>query len=228
MRHRVADRVGDVDRRRALLDRRRHHLGCELELGARRVHRRELDVLDELARVCDGGAGLPEHVLARGRQLVHDVDVGGRDEGVDPRPLGVRDGTGGRLDVGEVGAREPGDDRTLDVACDLRTASWSPGEAIGKPASITSTPRRASCWAISSFSAGFSEMPGDCSPSRSVVSKISTRSVCEAMMLVLLFGLLLRLLLGWVCGYAAATRYSPRGGRRRSRREPGNIIRAEA
>jgi hypothetical protein len=55
------------------------------------------------------------------------------------------------------------------------TASKSPGEVIGKPASITSTPRRDSCWAISTFSAVFSEMPGDCSPSRSVVSKMWTR-----------------------------------------------------
>ena len=54
------------------------------------------------------------------------------------------------------------------------TASKSPGEAIGKPASMTSTPRRASWWAISSFSPVFSEMPGDCSPSRSVVSKMRT------------------------------------------------------
>ena len=56
------------------------------------------------------------------------------------------------------------------------TASKSPGEAIGKPASMMSTPRRESWWAISSFSCLFSEMPGDCSPSRSVVSKIRTRS----------------------------------------------------
>jgi hypothetical protein len=55
------------------------------------------------------------------------------------------------------------------------TASKSPGEVIGKPASITSTPRRASCCAISIFSWVFSEMPGDCSPSRSVVSKMWTR-----------------------------------------------------
>ena len=55
------------------------------------------------------------------------------------------------------------------------TASKSPGEVIGKPASITSTPRRASCWAISTFSCVFSEIPGDCSPSRSVVSKMWTR-----------------------------------------------------
>ena len=63
------------------------------------------------------------------------------------------------------------------------TASKSPGEVIGKPASITSTPRRASCWAISTFSCVFSEIPGDCSPSRSVVSKMWTRSagLLEAM-----------------------------------------------
>ena len=54
------------------------------------------------------------------------------------------------------------------------TASKSPGEVIGKPASMTSTPRRASCCAISTFSCVFSEIPGDCSPSRSVVSKIWT------------------------------------------------------
>ena len=56
------------------------------------------------------------------------------------------------------------------------TASKSPGEEIGKPASITSTPSRASWCAISSFSCLFSEIPGDCSPSRRVVSKIFTRS----------------------------------------------------
>src|SRR4051795_2487468 len=55
------------------------------------------------------------------------------------------------------------------------TASKSPGDVIGNPASITSTPSRASWWAISSFSCVFREMPGDCSPSRSVVSNSSTR-----------------------------------------------------
>src|SRR3954464_4220516 len=56
------------------------------------------------------------------------------------------------------------------------TASKSPGEAIGKPASMMSTPSRASCCAISTFSWVFSEIPGDCSPSRRVVSKILTLS----------------------------------------------------
>ena len=55
------------------------------------------------------------------------------------------------------------------------TASKSPGEAMGKPASITSTPRSTRAWASSSFSARFMLQPGDCSPSRSVVSKITMR-----------------------------------------------------
>src|ERR1035441_10447519 len=41
---------------------------------------------------------------------------------------------------------------------------------------MMSTPSRASWWAISSFSCLFNEIPGDCSPSRRVVSKIRTRS----------------------------------------------------
>ena len=60
-----------------------------------------------------------------------------------------------------------------EIAC---TASKSPGEVIGKPASITSTPSRASWWAISTFSCVLSEIPGDCSPSRNVVSKMWTWS----------------------------------------------------
>src|SRR3954451_4312368 len=59
------------------------------------------------------------------------------------------------------------------MAC---TASKSPGEVIGNPASMTSTPRRASWVAISIFSWTFREMPGDCSPSLRVVSNIRTWS----------------------------------------------------
>src|SRR3712207_8336657 len=51
------------------------------------------------------------------------------------------------------------------------TDSKSPSEVIGNPASITSTSRRASWWAISTFSSTESEIPGDCSPSRKVVSR---------------------------------------------------------
>src|ERR1044071_5948739 len=39
---------------------------------------------------------------------------------------------------------------------------------------MTSTPRRASLFAIRTFSVRFIEQPGDCSPSRKVVSKMLT------------------------------------------------------
>ena len=110
------------------------------------------------------------------------------------------------------------------IAC---TASKSPGEVIGKPASMMSTPSRASWFAISSFSALLSEIPGDCSPSRSVVSKIRTRSASRlpcVVFSVMSFLSVLRFGLLWSRGYAAATRYSPRRGRRRSRSESWNVI----
>src|SRR3972149_835929 len=56
------------------------------------------------------------------------------------------------------------------------TASKSPGELAGKPASMMSTPRRCSCWGVSILSWMLKATPGDCSPSRRLVSKISTLS----------------------------------------------------
>ena len=60
------------------------------------------------------------------------------------------------------------------------TASKSPSEAIGKPASMMSTPISSSSAAICSFSSRVIVAPGDCSPSRSVVSKMRTRSWSDA------------------------------------------------
>src|SRR6266513_1149606 len=54
------------------------------------------------------------------------------------------------------------------------TASASPTDAAGNPASSTSTPRSASAFATRNFASGESDAPGACSPSRSVVSKIAT------------------------------------------------------
>ena len=55
------------------------------------------------------------------------------------------------------------------------TALKSPSEAIGKPASRISTPSSTSFPAMRSFSGTVMLQPGDCSPSRRVVSKIQTR-----------------------------------------------------
>ena len=54
------------------------------------------------------------------------------------------------------------------------TLRKSPSEAAGKPASMTSTPSASSCRASRSFSSGERLLPGACSPSRRVVSKIRT------------------------------------------------------
>src|SRR5882762_5799020 len=62
---------------------------------------------------------------------------------------------------------------TPATAC---TASKSPFEEAGKPASITSTRMRSSCRAMRSFSSLVIEAPGLCSPSRMVVSNMMSRS----------------------------------------------------
>jgi hypothetical protein len=67
-----------------------------------------------------------------------------------------------------------------------RMPSRSPGEEMANPASMMSTPRRSSWRAISIFSGADSAMPGDCSPSRSVVSKMRTVSVGTAISGILL------------------------------------------
>jgi hypothetical protein len=67
------------------------------------------------------------------------------------------------------------------------TASKSPLELAANPASMTSTRRRSSWRAMRSFSSRVIEAPGDCSPSRKVVSKMMSLSAmgellgnCEA------------------------------------------------
>ena len=57
------------------------------------------------------------------------------------------------------------------------TASKSPFEAIGKPASIISTFISCNTSAIWTFSSKFIDAPGDCSPSLKVVSNINIFSV---------------------------------------------------
>ena len=57
------------------------------------------------------------------------------------------------------------------------TASASPREDAGNPASMMSTRSDASCRATASFATVCMEQPGACSPSRSVVSKMRMCSV---------------------------------------------------
>ena len=115
---RVADGVGDVHHRRALLHGDRADLGRELDVGPRRVHRRELDVLAVGARQGHGRARLALHVVARRLELVLDVDVRGRDERVDPRARRVLDRAPRGVDVGLVSAGETADHGALHASRD--------------------------------------------------------------------------------------------------------------
>ena len=65
---------------------------------------------------------------------------------------------------------------SLIIEATAFTDSKSPGLAIGKPASITSTRIFSSALAIRTFSSLVMDAPGLCSPSRKVVSNIISLS----------------------------------------------------
>ena len=74
---------------------------------------------------------------------------------------------------------ERASEQTIDSVTIFETsemASKSPFDAMANPASMISTPMDSRSAAISSFSSSVIDAPGDCSPSRIVVSKILTCS----------------------------------------------------
>ena len=99
-------------------DRGLTDLGGELDVRAGRVHRRELDVIDVALGMRDRRPRLAEHVFTSGAELVLDVDVRRRDEGMDPRPWRVLDGVPNSVDVRHMRPREAGDHRSFDRPCD--------------------------------------------------------------------------------------------------------------
>src|SRR3954470_5314718 len=216
VRHRVPDGVRNVDGRRTLVERDLHHLGGVLEVGARGIHRRELHVVGVLLRVRDRRARLALHVLARRLELVLDVDVARRDEGVDARPLGIPDRVPGGVDVLEARAGEPADARAVDLARDRLhrlEVAWRGDREAGLDHVHPEPP----------------ELVGDLElldlvqrDARRLLA-VAQRGVEDAYVICSVvhafpFGSLPRFSSSSACGSAAATRYSPRGGRRRSRR----------
>jgi hypothetical protein len=95
------------------------------------------------------------------------VQIRGREENVQPSPLRGLQITGRRT--------------SRDICC---TASASAGDAMGKPASMMSTPSASSARASVSLASTSREKPGACSPSRRVVSKIMTRAESLLILLV--------------------------------------------
>ena len=160
----VADGVGDVDRRGAGLDDRGVDLEQVVEVGARGVLGRELDLgvaPELLAPVADPADGLGERGRAVDPELVLEVDVAGRDEHVEMRPLGDPDRLDRALRVAVLAAGQGGDgDPAAGLLGDPPDGLEVAGEAAGKPASMTSTLSRASWRATSSFSAAVRPAPG--------------------------------------------------------------------
>ena len=114
----VADGVGDVERGGAGLHRRPQHRDHEVERRAGGVLRAELDVVGVLAGPRHTGPRLGQHLLLGHVEHVLHVARTGRDEHVDPGPFGLADRFPTAVDVGPVGAGEPGDDRPLHGARD--------------------------------------------------------------------------------------------------------------
>ena len=98
-RHRVADGVGNVDRRRTRGDRRLQQPAQEVGLGAPRILRRELDVVRVFARPADCLDRLLEHLVGRHPQLHLHVDRRARDERVDAHRLRGSQRVTGATDV---------------------------------------------------------------------------------------------------------------------------------
>src|SRR5271157_1719609 len=77
------------------------------------------------------------------------------------------------LSISRLFARQrPATWQFLIVFAIMETALKSSSDAMGKPASITSTPSFSNCFATRSFSCVFIVAPGDCSPSLNVVSNM--------------------------------------------------------
>ncbi len=118
LRHRIANRVRDVDRRGAGVDRAFDDFGQELELGSRGVLGRKLDVLAQRPRVLHAlGCGMDD-LLARHVELVLAVDGARGEEEMQPRTRGVAYRRPGPVDVLGIAPGETGDHRALDLPGD--------------------------------------------------------------------------------------------------------------
>ena len=114
LRNGVADRIGHVDGHRARLDDFAEDPDQKVDVGARRVLRGELDVVEMLLGVADRPDRGVDALLAAHHQLVFEVNVGGGDEDVGTRMLGLFDRLYRAPDVVFLGARQAQHDGRRD------------------------------------------------------------------------------------------------------------------
>ena len=115
----VANRVGDVDRRRAALDRGLDDAAEVVVFRPRRVHRRPLHVVAEVAGMRHRVVDTLDHLVL---VEVRDRPVQGRgaNKGMDARAPGVAYGFPTAVDVPVVRARQPADHCRLRAFCNIR------------------------------------------------------------------------------------------------------------
>ena len=120
VRRRVADRVGQIDRRGAGVDGRLDDAAQEIVVAARRVLRRKFDIVGELPGAADAVDDGRQAGLARDAQLALEMQVGRGEERVDAAARGRRQGAGGLVDVQRAASGQGGDHRPADLFGDLR------------------------------------------------------------------------------------------------------------
>ncbi len=103
--HRIADRVGDVDRGGARLDDALDDLGEEIQFGACGVFGRELDIVAIAPGPFDAGHRTADDFVLGHVQLVLAVDGAGGEEDVDARLGPVLERFAGAVDVVVVAPR---------------------------------------------------------------------------------------------------------------------------
>ena len=119
LRRRIADGVGDIDRRGAGSDRQLHAAAQEIGLRARRVFRAPLHIVREIARSRHRGAHRVEHGIGPHLQLVLHMNRAGGDEGVDAKALRRLQRFAGAIDILEARTCETADHRVLRALGDF-------------------------------------------------------------------------------------------------------------
>jgi hypothetical protein len=106
---------------------------------------------------------------------VTQVDVTGGDEGVNARVDRILERLGRCFDVSRVGSCQRGNSRVRTRLDDFLYRECVARRCNGKSC-LDDVDPECSCLAMRTFSGTDMLQPGDCSPSRSVVSKMKTRS----------------------------------------------------
>jgi hypothetical protein len=170
----VSHRIGQVDGRSAFRDGHFHYLAEVVEIGPARVFGGELDVVGVAPRLADGLARQFEGLFASQPELVLEVKLRGRDEDVEPGARRITDRIACERDVLGMTARERRQYWAPDFARDLLHAAEVALRGGGEAGLDDIDPKSIELAGEASFSSGVMVLPGACSPSRRVVSKMRT------------------------------------------------------